>query len=266
MMGSLAAQTLRDFEVIVVDQNEDARLAHVMEQYRERMNVRVIRSAPGLSRARNTGLPHCAGEILGFPDDDCWYPPHLLETVSRNFDARPDIGFLTGRWQYADGRDAFGRWPARGRYVSVDHVWTRAISFTIFLRRQAAERIGPFDEQLGVGAGTPWGAGEETDYLLRALECGIRGWHDPACIVYHPDPVPTVNERTLARALSYGRGTGYVLRKHASSPRMILRALGRPLAGAALAAAMLRWPLARQRLLVLKGRWVGLTHRPHSGD
>ena len=48
----------------------------------------------------------------------------------------------------------------------------RAITFSIFLRRSAVEGAW-FDESLGVGAGSPWGAGEEeSGSLLRAIERG----------------------------------------------------------------------------------------------
>ena len=54
----------------------------------------------------------------------------------------------------------------------------------MFLRREVV-RDYSFDESLGVGAGTPWGAGEETDYLLRLLEDGHRIFYDPAIAIWH---------------------------------------------------------------------------------
>ena len=53
-----------------------------------------------------------------------------------------------------------------------DNVWNRAMSFTIFLRARVVERVGRFDERLGLGSGTPWHSGEEIDYLIRALAAG----------------------------------------------------------------------------------------------
>ena len=42
-----------------------------------------LRSARGLSRARNAGLAHVEADLVAFPDDDCVYPPGLLERVAR---------------------------------------------------------------------------------------------------------------------------------------------------------------------------------------
>jgi glycosyltransferase involved in cell wall biosynthesis len=258
LLESLEAQTCRDFEIIVVDQNEDDRLGALLDRFGAELSITRIRCARGLSRARNAGLPRCGGELIALPDDDCWYPPTLLEEVARVFREHPAAGFVTTRWQDQYGSDGFGRWPRQGERVGPHHVWTRAISFTLFFRRTAMDRIGGFDERLGVGAGTPWGSGEETDYLLRALEAGIEGWHEPACVVRHPRMLPERHAQAIARAAAYGRGIGFVLRKHRAGARRILRFLARPLAGALLAAATLRGRKAIFHLMVFEGRCAGL--------
>ena len=59
------------------------------------------------------------------------------------------------------------------------------ISFTLFLRRDVVARVGPFDERLGLGSGTPWSSGEELDYVLRAIQSGARIVYDPDLTVTH---------------------------------------------------------------------------------
>lgn len=213
LLESLRAQSYRNFEVVLVDQNADARLDPLLRRFAESLSIRRIRSARGISRGRNAGLPHCQGDIIGLPDDDCWYPPGLLESVAQAFSERPQAGFVFGRWRDENDRDALGPWPESECAATRQLVWTRAISFTIFLRRAAVLRVGPFDERLGVGADTPWGAGEETDYVLRAMSAGIRGWHYPDCVVHHPSGRELAAMHAAARALSYGRGIGFVLGK-----------------------------------------------------
>jgi glycosyltransferase involved in cell wall biosynthesis len=258
LLTSLSRQTYRDFDIIIVDQNPDDRVALLLKQFESCLRVLHVRSMPGLSRARNAGLPFCNGDVVAFPDDDCWYPPNLLETVACTLTERPQVGFLTARWQDERGRDVLGRWPAHEQRVSLNHVWTRAISFTIFLRRATVERVGRFDERLGVGAGTRWGAGEETDYLLRAHAAGIRGWHAPTCIVHHPSPHHDVSFTRATRGFRYGCGTGFILKKHAAGARRIARFLLRPFAGSLLYLMLLRWDKARFHFFVFSGRCLGL--------
>jgi hypothetical protein len=90
-----------------------------------------------------------------------------------------------------------------------------AISYSIFLKSRFLDAAGDFDETLGVGAGTPWGAGEESDYLLRGLKSGRRLRYYPDLEVRHPRrDAASVDS---ARLMSYARGHGRVLRKHGYS-------------------------------------------------
>src|SRR5262245_18066114 len=163
-LDSLASQTWRDFELIVVDQNSDSRLDDVLEPYQDRFEIRRLRCARGHSRALNFGLAHATGDFVGFPDDDCWYNPDTLERVAAFFQRHPESSGLTGREIVKPEFSSGGRWDLRPGRLTRGNVWRRAITFTIFLRRRAATGVA-FDETLGVGAGSQWGAGEETDYL-----------------------------------------------------------------------------------------------------
>ena len=85
LLKSLDQQTHRDFEIIVVDQNTDDRLLPVLSTFENRMEVRRLISVPGLSRARNVGLGTITGNVVCFPDDDCWYPSDLLARLNQLF-------------------------------------------------------------------------------------------------------------------------------------------------------------------------------------
>ena len=75
LLQSLAEQTFTDFEVLLVDQNDDDRLRPVVEKFAPRLNLtRLHSTVRNSSHARNVGLPLCRGEIIAFPDDDCIYP------------------------------------------------------------------------------------------------------------------------------------------------------------------------------------------------
>ena len=93
LLASLEAQSFQDFEVLVVDQNEDERLAPVMARH-PRLRLSHLRSERGVSRARNVGLRAAQGEIVAIPDDDCWYPENLLASVAEWFQSHPEYGAL----------------------------------------------------------------------------------------------------------------------------------------------------------------------------
>jgi len=256
-LQSLDAQTFRNFELIVVDQNPDDRLVPILERYEQRFAIVHLRSAPGLSRARNVGLQHVTGDVVAFPDDDCWYPPGLLERVVRFFREHPEIDGLTGRSLDENGRPSVGRWATASGLVNKFNVWGKGVSITIFLKASVIKRTGGFDEDLGAGAGTSWGAGEETDYLLRALEKGFRIYYDANLMIYHPHPAERYDEPTLQRALKYGQGMGRVLRKHRYPFWFVCYQWLRPLGGALLSLSTGKLGKARYHWAVFRGRILG---------
>jgi len=212
-LRSLAAQPYPDYELIVVDQNTDDRLVPVLRGYQSQIQLKHIRSAPGLSRARNVGLKFADGDIVAFPDDDCWYPAHLLGRVARFFEDHPECDGLTGRPALPTG-EPFPGWDGEPSLVTKSNVWQRAMSLAIFLRRRVIAAMGDFDETLGIGSGTPWGSGEETDYLLSMFERGFGILYEPSIVVFHPPLSGCYDRAARRKAYVYGQGMGRVLRKH----------------------------------------------------
>jgi glycosyltransferase involved in cell wall biosynthesis len=215
-LASLQRQDHRDFELLIVDQNTDERLAPLIEEYRQHFRILRYRSKPGLSRARNVGLRYATGDVIAFPDDDCWYPDGLLSYVARRLQAAPSLDGLTGRFVDGEGRSE-GRWLPCTQLLNRFSVWRGAISFSIFLRRRLVERVGGFDETLGVGAGTPWGAGEETDFMLRGLQTGGRVEFDHDLVLRHPVKTAEYGDAAIERQRRYEAGFGRVIR-HSGFP------------------------------------------------
>lgn len=260
-LDSLAAQSFKEFEVILVDQN-DRPLDDLVAHYRQRLNLIHLRCRPGLSRARNRGLAQARGDILGFPDDDCWYQPDLLTELHARFLAHPDIVGFTGRCTDGRGQLAAGGDGRRAGPVSVGNVWHRAVSATMFLRRRAFIQAGVFDEHLGLGSGTIFRSGEETDLILRILEHGHKVYYDPSLEVFHPLPPPPDAPGAVFRAWSYGLGMGRVLGKHGRGPLTIAYHAAYPLVGAVVAILTGRLALAHMRFARALGRYVGWCWTP----
>lgn len=257
-LASLDAQTYRDFELIVVDQNVDDRLEAILRPYFEHFPIHHLRSdKKGVSRARNMGLHRARGDIVSFPDDDCWYPKDLLEQVAEFFSKYPQWDGITGLAVDIKGHPSVGRWDSREGPINRYNVWTRSVEFSIFVKRQVAEQIGGFGEKLGPGAGTPWGAHEGDDFILRALQAGFRFYYNPRFFIYHPHPFQQYNVKALERARLYGCGMGRVLRKHRYPLWFVTYYWLRPLGGTLLALARGNIGKARYYWTTLKGRISG---------
>src|ERR1700759_5362286 len=85
LLESFTQQEFSDYEVILVDQNDDDRLQQVVDEFAGRVPIERIFSPKGVSTARNYGIREASGELIAFPDDDCWYPPGLLARVDQWF-------------------------------------------------------------------------------------------------------------------------------------------------------------------------------------
>jgi glycosyltransferase involved in cell wall biosynthesis len=255
-LDSLAMQTWRDFEVLIIDQNCDNRVEAVMAPYLNQFPLKRIASAGGHSRAFNLGLAQVSGDIVAFPDDDCWYDPDLLERVAKTLSRNPSWSGLTGREIAEPGYTAGGRWDRQAGKITPANIFRRAITFSIFLRRTVAQRYA-FDETLGVGAGTPWGAGEETDYLLSMVNDGHIISYDPSIGVWHRGRSGPYSPVTYEKARRYGMGMGRVLRKHGFPLFIVGWHVLRPAGGALLSLASGNVSKSRYHWSIFKGRTGG---------
>ena len=254
LFDSLEQQTHRAFRVVVVDQNDDDRAAAVLDRHRA-VDILRVRSAPGLSRARNAALGQLSADAVSFPDDDCSYPADLLERIAARFAQRPDLDGLTGRTTDAEGNGS-PRWPRVRGPVTDATVWNRVNSHTLFLRRETVARAGHFDESLGLGSGRPWHSGEETDFVVGALRTGARIEYDPSLVVVHPFRHPSPQEWRALGARD-GASVGYILRKRRYPIPTVGRMLVRPLGGWLIALAQGDLPRAGYQLATLGGRVRG---------
>lgn len=214
LFESLTAQTRRDFEVVLVDQNPCGTLDAIVDPFRQRLDIVHVRSSPGLSRARNVGLAFCSAPLVAFPDDDCWYPPDLVAQVADGFAADPGLMVLMGRTVDSAGRESLGSYLRADARIDRRNVWSAGNSNSLFVRCVAARAVGGFDESLGVGAPTPFKSGEETDFLLRILASGGDARFRRDLLVHH-DQVSATDAVVMARrAKAYSPGFGRVLRLH----------------------------------------------------
>ena len=248
-LDSLERQSHRTFAVRVVDQSGDDRLRPVLAAH-PGLDLAHLRSERGLSRARNAALGSLHADVVAFPDDDCWYPDDLLERVAQRLDGEPRLDGVTGRAAASDGSSSTSWRPDRA-VLTRENLWNRAISFTIFLRRELVARVGAFDELLGLGSGTPWHSAEEIDYLVRAIDAGARIEYDPSLVVTHD----VRDDDGLG--FRDGASIGYLLRKHRYPSRVVARMLVRPAGGVAVSLARRDRERAEYHAATLRGRIAG---------
>lgn len=216
LFDSVSRQIYRDYQVIVIDQNPDDRLLPLIGKYALMFPIKHRRvQFRGAARARNAGLELAEGDFILWPDDDSWLPPNLLECASTLFEQQPQLSGLVGVLVDEHGK-THSRWvPSTARAVTLTDAFTLAAEPVLFFRRDVVGKLGGFDPDLGTGAQTPWGAGEGTDLCVRALREHNALQIEPSLTVFHAQVDSNPNdERQLAKARSYARGMGRVLKKN----------------------------------------------------
>ncbi len=148
-VASVCAQTVDDFEIVVVDNGSDRPI-----DLGDDPRARLVRfpGNPGAAAARNTGLDAARGEYVAFLDDDDLFTPDRLELAAEGL-ARAPVAICWSR--FAD------RPPGSNRVLEGDVAdlildgLTPSLGATA-IRREVAPR---FDEH--------WDAVEDVDWWLR---------------------------------------------------------------------------------------------------
>lgn len=82
LLESLAAQTSRDFEVILVEDGSPLPCKKAADDYAGKIDVKYFfKENEGRSIARNYGMERATGEYFLFFDSDCVIPPHYIATL-----------------------------------------------------------------------------------------------------------------------------------------------------------------------------------------
>lgn len=128
-LTSLSSQTYRDFEIIVVDDGSTDTTATIARRHAHSdPRIKLVQQINrGLAGARNTGIAHSLGAVVGFCDaDDLWLPEKLATHVA-HLDGAPDVGISYSGSNMIDdkGKPIGHAQRPRLRNVTSAHVFKR---------------------------------------------------------------------------------------------------------------------------------------------
>ncbi|CAH6988024.1 Glycosyl transferase, group 2 family protein [Vibrio chagasii] len=202
-------------ELIIVDQNKDNKIKSMLEVFSFPANIVVKHIRPnilGLSKARNIGIKYVTGDVFAFPDDDCTYDRNVLDYVESEFFCSAFDFFSCKTHEFGSPDKALITCPEKKFEFSMSK--RVGCSFTLFFRNTPQIKGVKFDEKMGVGAGTYYGSGEETDYITQLIYLNCQGYYEPNITVFHDAKEELFDSVTLKRLVCYGGGYSYHIKKN----------------------------------------------------
>lgn len=186
MLDSLREQSVRDFEVIIVEDGSTKDCRREAEEYGGAMRVRYfLKENGGPGPARNYGAERAEGEYLIILDSDCVLPPGYLEAVDTELRREPSDAFGGPDRAHPDFTTTqkainyamtsfFTTGGIRGGKKRLDKFYPR--SFNMGIRRVVMKALGGFSAMR---------FGEDIDLSLRIFEGGYSCRLFPGAWVWH---------------------------------------------------------------------------------
>ena len=221
LLESLTQQTLKDFEVIVVEDGSAITCASIISKFQTQLAITYLRKAqntgPGLTR--NNGIEKAGSDFFIFFDSDCIIPPHYLSVVN-HYVAHASIEAFGGpdkaHASFTDLQKAINYTMTaflttggiRGHKVILEEFKPR--SFNMGFSRKVYEKTK------GFGASK---AGEDIDLGLRILKAGfcIKLLQD--AYVYHARR--TDLKHFFKQVYRFGMARVYLTNKHPGSLQIV---------------------------------------------
>ena len=186
LLASLEMQTLKDFEVVVVEDGSTIPCQNVVNEHASRLALRYFQkdnSGPGQSR--NYGAERSQGEYLIVLDSDCVLPPGYLQAVDDEL-TRQACDAFGGPDRAHDSftpvqkainysmTSFFTTGGIRGGKKKMDKFYPR--SFNMGVRREVYNALGGFSEMR---------FGEDIDFSTRIFKGGYACRLFPEAWVWH---------------------------------------------------------------------------------
>ena len=102
-VDSVLAQTLGDWELIVINDGSTDNTSEVLEAYRDNPQIRIVDQAnKGLNVTNNIALRLARGEYITRLDGDDYMDENLLMILSSTLDSKPEAGLVYPDYYHVD--------------------------------------------------------------------------------------------------------------------------------------------------------------------
>ena len=182
-LDSLAKQSVKGFETIVVDDGSKDGTARIVKGFPKVRLLEQKNSGPAV--ARNNGAKAAKGGIIIFTDSDCILEKDWLKEMLKPFEDNEIVG-VQGKYK-CNQKEIIARLIQLE--IEKNHEkMARQKSIDFMATYSAAYRKSVFSEMNGFDTSFPIASGEDTDLSFRVSAKGYKMVFNPKAIVLHTHP------------------------------------------------------------------------------
>lgn len=186
LLQSLVGQTLKDFEVVIVEDGSEKPCKDVCDKYAGKIDLKYfMKKNSGPGQSRNYGAERANGEYLIVLDSDVVLPEGYLKAVDDELNREPSDAFGgpdCAHDSFTETQKAisysmtsfFTTGGIRGGKKKLDKFYPR--SFNMGIRRDVYMRLGGFSKMR---------FGEDIDFSIRIFKAGCKCRLFPEAWVWH---------------------------------------------------------------------------------
>ncbi len=186
LLQSLAQQSFKDFEVIIVEDGSSTPCKEVTDRYADTLDLKYFaKENGGPGQARNYGAERASGDYFIVLDSDVVVPPGYFDAIEKELSSKAAEGFGgpdRAHSSFTDVQKAinysmtsfFTTGGIRGGKVKLDKFFPR--SFNMGIRADVYKALGGFSAMR---------FGEDIDFSIRIYEAGYSCRLFPQAWVYH---------------------------------------------------------------------------------
>ncbi len=219
LLDSLLAQTVKPFELLIIEDGSKERCDHLLGHYRSFFTIHYYyKPNSGRSDTRNYGMERAGGDYLLFFDSDVILPPFYFERLQAAMETDycdcfggPDAADDSfSDMQKAVNHSMTGFWTTggiRGGKRVMEKFCPR--TFNMGFSKQVYQTVGGFEDMMG----------EDIDLSLRIRKAGFRTLLIRQTFVYHKRRVDM--KRFFKQVNNFGQARIWLQIKHPGSLKAV---------------------------------------------
>lgn len=220
-LSSLEQQTLKNFEVVVVDNGSEDGSVEYIKKFFPKVKIIKLDKNYGFAKAVNIGIQNSHGKYIVLINNDTEVDRKCLDYLVKAAKKHSEVGFVAAKMLNFCQRniiDSAGDWiDVAGHAQNIGLGEKDGPKFNkagyVFLvtgggglfKREVFDRVGFLDEDY-------FAYFEDVDLCLRAQLMGFKGWYEPKAKIYHIHKATAQNIRPFVEYLQFRNMTQTIIK------------------------------------------------------